>query len=141
MTGYDRSLYQSFLAHVPMFRSCTPEQLDRLADLGTAVGVPAGKPIVSEGDPGEEFFVITSGTASVSRGATELTQLGTGDYFGELALFDPAPRNATVTATSAVALVTLSRSAFCKVLDEIPTIRDSILHGMAHRIHELDAKA
>ena len=141
MTGYDRSLYQSFLAQVPMFHRCTPEQLDRLADLGTAVGVPAGKPIVSEGDPGEEFFVITSGTASVSHGGKEVAQLGTGDYFGELALFDPAPRNATVSAASAVALVTLSRSAFSKVLDEMPTIRESILHGMAHRLHELDAKA
>jgi CRP/FNR family cyclic AMP-dependent transcriptional regulator len=141
MTGYDRSLYQSFLAQVPMFRSCTPEQLDRLADLGTAVGVSEGKPIVGEGDPGEEFFVITSGTASVSHGGKKVAQLGAGDYFGELALFDPAPRNATVTATSGVALVTLSRSAFGKVLDEIPTIRDSILHGMAHRLHELDAKA
>jgi CRP-like cAMP-binding protein len=141
MTGYDRSLYQSYLAQVPMFHSCTPEQLDRLADLGTAISAAAGKAIVSEGDRGEELFVITSGTAAVSRGGKEVAQLGAGDFFGELALFDPAPRNATVSAKSDVSLVTLSRIAFTKVLDEIPAIRDSILHGMAHRLHQLDAKA
>jgi CRP-like cAMP-binding protein len=141
MTGYDRSLYQSYLAQVPMFRSCAPEQLDRIADLGTAISVAAGRAIVSEGDAGEEFFVITSGTAAVSRGGTEVAQLAAGDFFGELALFDPAPRNATVLAKSDVSLVTLSRTAFTKVLDELPAIRDSILHGMAHRLHELDAKA
>ena len=72
MTGYDRSLYQSYLAQVPMFRSCAPEQLDRIADLGTAISAAAGRAIVSEGDPGEEFFVITSGAAAVERGGTEV---------------------------------------------------------------------
>jgi CRP-like cAMP-binding protein len=141
MAGYDRALYQSYLHAVPMFARCNPEQLDRIADSGTALSTKQGGDIVREGDPGDDFFLITSGTARVFREGKEVGQLGAGDYFGELALFDPQPRNATVTATSDVAVVALSRTNFGKVLDEVPALRDALLHGMAHRIHELDARA
>jgi CRP-like cAMP-binding protein len=141
MAGYDRSLYQAYLSQVPMFSRCTTAQLDRLADLGTAVSAPPGHDIVVEGDPGEEFFVITSGRAQVRRGGHDVAKLDAGDFFGELALFDNAPRNATVTADSDVALVSLSRIAFEKVIAEMPAIRESVLHGMAHRLHELDSRA
>lgn len=122
-----------------MFRSCTPEQLDRIAELGDAV-TTHDAPVVSEGDRGDNFFVITSGKARVTRDGQEVAELGPGDYFGELSLFDPAPRNATVAAVGSMSLVSLSRDAFIRALDEMPQIRDTIMHGMAHRIHELDAR-
>lgn len=139
MAGYDRSLYQTYLSSIPMFRSCTTEQLDRLAELGTAVSTTDAD-IVREGDRGDDFFVITSGKARVARGGREVAELGPGDYFGELSLFDPAPRNATITAVGSMSLVSLSRDAFLRALDELPALRDALLHGMAHRIHELDAR-
>ena len=139
MAGYDRSLYQTYLSSIPMFRSCTTEQLDRLAELGTAVSM-TDAPIVSEGDRGDNFYVITSGKGRVTRGGREVAELGPGDYFGELSLFDPAPRNATVSAVGPMSLVSLSRDSFVQALDEMPAIRDTVLHGMAHRIHELDAR-
>ena len=139
MAGYDRSLYQTYLSSIPMFRSCTTEQLDRLAELGTAVSATDAA-VVEEGDRGDDFFVITSGTARVTRDGRDVAELGPGDYFGELSLFDPAPRNATVAAVGPMSLVSLSRDAFIGALDEMPPIRDALLHGMAHRIHELDAR-
>jgi len=141
MAGYDRSLYQTYLCTVPMFRSCTSEQLDRLAELGDAVSVPDGSDVVREGETGEKFYILTSGKATVSRSGREVASLDQGDYFGELALFDPAPRNATVTASGTVSLVSMTRDSFRSALDEMPGIRDAILHGMAHRLHELDARA
>lgn len=140
MAGYDRSLYQMYLSRVPMFSSCTPEQLDRLAELGDAIAVPDGRAIVSEGDAGESFFVLTSGKVRIERGGREVATLGAGDYFGELALFDPSPRNATVTAVGQVSLVAMTREAFLRALDQAPAVRDALLHGMARRIHELDAR-
>ena len=141
MAGYDRSLYQTFLSQVPMFASCTPEQLDRIAELGDAVAAPDGSKIVTEGGEADAFFVVTSGKAVVDRGGKDVATLGAGDYFGELALFDPMPRNASVTANGMVSLVRLSRDDFKKALDETPAMRDALLHGMAHRLHQLDARA
>ena len=141
MAGYDRSLYQTFLSQVPMFASCTTEQLDRIAELGDAVAAPDGSQIVTEGGEADAFFVVTSGKAVVDRGGKDVATLGAGDYFGELALFDPMPRNASVTANGMVSLVRLSRDDFKKALDETPAMRDALLHGMAHRLHQLDARA
>ena len=140
MAGYDRSLYQTYLSSIPMFRSCTTEQLDRLAELGTAVST-TDTDVVREGDRGDDFFVITSGKGRVMRGGREVAELGPGDYFGELSLFDPAPRNATVVAVGPMSLVSLSRDSFMQAVNEMPQIRDTLLHGMAHRIHELDARS
>jgi CRP-like cAMP-binding protein len=140
MAGYDRSLYQMYLSRVPLFASCTPEQIDSLAELGDAIAAADGHAIMTEGDAGESFFVLTSGKARVERRGREVATLGAGDYFGELALFDPAPRNATVTAVGQASLVAMSREAFIRALDQIPAVRDALLHGMARRIHELDAR-
>ena len=138
MAGYDESIYRMYLAEVPMFAHCTTAQLDLVARLGEADTYPAGQAIVREGDAGDGFFVMTGGRAQVHRADHEVAELGTGDYFGELALFDPAPRDATVTAIDTVNCVVLSADAFRRALDEVPSVRDALLHGMARRIHELD---
>jgi CRP/FNR family transcriptional regulator len=140
MTGYDRSLYQTYLHSIPMFASCTTEQIDHLAQLGDAVTVTDGHVIVREGETGDTFFVVTSGKVRVTRGDREIASIGAGDYFGELALFDPAPRNATITAIGPVSLVSLSRAAFTTALDDMPSLRDALLQGMARRIHQLDQR-
>ena len=140
MAGYDRALYQMYLSKIPMFSTCTADQLDVIAQLGDAVTTVDGRDVVQEGDTGDGFYVITSGRAAVRRGGKDVAQLAPGDYFGELSLFDPAPRNATVTAAGTLSCVMLSRAAFTQALDKVPALRDALLHGMARRIHELDQR-
>ena len=138
MAGGDDSTYRAHLSKIPMFGSCTSEQLDQLAELGDSRTAGDSDDVVREGDKGGTFFLITRGPRVLSRGGREVDILGPGDYFGELSLFDPAPRDATITAVGPLSLVALSRVAFMQALDEIPTFRDSLLHGMARRLHELD---
>lgn len=92
-----------------------------------AMPVRAGTPVVREGEQGDYYYVIDSGTCEVSRqtgeGKTELlATLSDGDTFGEEALLSEQPRNATVTATSEAVLMRLSKDAFTRLL------RDPILH-------------
>jgi CRP-like cAMP-binding protein len=141
VAGYERSIYQGFLADVPMFASCSPAQLDELAELGEMDSHVDGDVMVREGDDADTFYVITSGHAVVTRGGRRVATLGAGDYFGELALFDPGPRRATITAEGPTTVITLHRDAFRTALDDLPAIRDALLHGMAKRLHELDARA
>jgi cAMP-dependent protein kinase regulator len=141
MAGYDEAVYRTYLTQVPMFHACTTAQIDEVIDLAEGQAVDPGTVLVREGDRGDEFFVIGSGEAVVSRGGAEVARLGPGDFFGELALFDDAPRNATVTATTGTTLVTVGRSQFQKLLGDLPGLRDAVLKGMAHRLHVLDAKA
>ena len=111
-----------------------------LPSTATAISAEDGQAVVSEGDVGDGFFVITSGGATVRRSGKEMTTLGVGDYFGELSLFDPAPRNTTITAVGPLSCVKMTRDDFTVVLDKVPALRDALLHGMAHRIHLLDQR-
>ena len=124
-------------AKIPIFSACSTEELLRVAKVCTFRNAAAGEAIVTEGERGTEFFVILRGDAVVTRGGAEVGRVGPGGFFGELALFDPARRNATVTAQEPTSLAVLSKPAFRKVLEEAP-IRDNVLLGMARRLHELD---
>jgi CRP-like cAMP-binding protein len=126
-------------AKVPIFSACSSEELLRVAGVCTFREAAAGEAVVTEGEDGSEFFVILKGDATVSRGGAEVGRLSAGDFFGELALFDPAARNATVTAQGPLSLAVLSKPAFKRVLDAAP-IRDNVFLGMARRLHELDGK-
>ena len=141
MAGYDEAVYRTYLAQVPMFKHCTNAQIEELSELADGLAVDPDQVLIREGEIGDEFYVLGSGEAVVSRAGKEVARLGPGDFFGELALFDGAPRNATVTSTTGVTLVGLNREAFQKLLGDAPAFRDAGLRGMAHRLHELDAKA
>ncbi|HEY6317296.1 MAG TPA: cyclic nucleotide-binding domain-containing protein, partial [Acidimicrobiia bacterium] len=59
MPEQDEALYATYLQRVPMLRSCSPEDIDRIAELGVTVTVPRGQAIIREGEAGNQFFVIT----------------------------------------------------------------------------------
>jgi CRP-like cAMP-binding protein len=127
-------------AKVPMFGACTMDELLQIASHATIRQVEVGTDVIVEGARGDEFFVILDGTVRVTRGVTRIAELGPGDFFGEMALFDDVPRNATVTSTEPLRVLILGRDAFQAALTETH-IRDHVLTGMARRIDELDPRA
>ena len=128
------------LAQVRLFRACSRKELTTIGRASDEVRVAAGKTIVEEGQTGHEFFLILEGTASVSRKGRKVATLGPGDYFGELALLDRGPRNATVKADTDMEVLVLGQREFSGVLDEVPTIAHKLLASMATRLREADAK-
>jgi CRP-like cAMP-binding protein len=86
--------------------------LERLAIEAVEVRVAAGSRVVTEGEPGETFYVIARGTAAVTREGLPIRELGPGSWFGELALLDDSPRSATVTAQTDLDLHAVGRDAF-----------------------------
>jgi CRP-like cAMP-binding protein len=127
-------------AKVPIFSACTPDELMQLAGASTIRAAAPGDTVIAEGEPdAREFFVVLRGEAQVTRGRREVGALGPGDFFGELALFDPAPRNATVIAATDLSLAVLSLRAFRAALANAE-FRDSVLAGMARRLHHLDSR-
>lgn len=135
-----RDQYLEHLAEVPMFSACTKKELGIVGRNADEVTFEPGAVLVSEGESGSEFFIMMSGKAKVTRAGREVAVIGPGEWFGELALLDKAPRNATVTATTPVSVIVLSQRAFKGLLAEVPTMSNRLMTGMARRLHELDAK-
>ncbi len=131
-----RREYLDLLARVPLFAQCGRAELKALDAQAVFRSVGVGYDLVREGDPGEELFILVDGTARVNRGGAVVDTLGPGDFFGELALLDPAPRNATVTATSELDVLVIGRTEFETVLVKAPGLTRSLLAGMARRLRE-----
>src|SRR4051812_21871498 len=107
------------LSTVPMFSACSQTELEHIAGRATLRQAADGASLVTEGQPGDEFFVIAFGDANVVRNGETVARLGRGNFFGELALFDDAPRNASVVADGELEAVVIDRGSFNDLLGEI----------------------
>ena len=128
------------LATVPLFSACSKKELQMVAKSADHVTVPAGQVVVSEGAAGTEFFVILDGRARVERHGREVATLGPGGFFGDLALLDRAPRNASVIADSELELAKLGQRAFDGLLEH-PGFSKKLLAGLARRLRQADLKS
>src|SRR5712691_6809910 len=93
-----RDAFIDHLQQVSLFAACSRKDLQLVARRAEDVRVPAGKTLISEGETGHEFFVILDGKARVLKRNRKIAELGPGGAFGELALLEKAPRNATIVA-------------------------------------------
>ena|SRR5688572_31502725 len=96
----------------------------------------AGDVIFKEGDPGDEFFVIKSGTTSVRLGNRTLQELGPGEVFGEMALIDSEPRSATVVAETDCVVVPVSEKQFLFMTSEAPYFGLSLMRVLVQRLRQ-----
>ena len=94
------------------FRKLDLEAVTALSARGTWQRAAPGDEIVRQGEVGDSFFVVASGQLAVTRDGEPVRTLQRGDYFGELALLDDAPRAATVRAVTPCRLFAVPRSAF-----------------------------
>lgn len=88
---------EALLAKVPLFQSVDHERLKAIAKVLKPRYVMPGEKVIRKGEKGEEMFFIVSGALEASLPGHSL-RLGSGEYFGELALLTRGPRTADVTA-------------------------------------------
>jgi cAMP-dependent protein kinase regulator len=120
-----RRMYESFLEEVPLLSSLKTYERSKIADALETQKFSAGSTIIQEGDKGESFFILESGEADVFKkeeGDKVLTTYTKGDYFGELALLNDAPRAASVVARSEVKVATLGKDGFQRLLGPVESI-------------------
>jgi CRP-like cAMP-binding protein len=120
---------------VPIFAHCDEDEVEALAKAADLLEVPQGMELVTQGKHTNEFVVIAEGAAEVIRGGATIDTLGSGDFFGEVALLTGAPRNATVTATEPSTLLVLTDRAFHQVAENLPSVHANVLRALAERLH------
>ncbi len=126
-------MLEARLKDVPFFSSLTRKELAFVAQQTDELDVPAGKVLAKEGDLGREFFVIESGTAEVTKDGEHIAEMGPGDFFGEIALVAEERRTATVTSTSPMLLIVMSRASFRAIDRMLPEVHARVAKAIEDR--------
>jgi cAMP-dependent protein kinase regulator len=126
------------LAEVPLFSSCTKRERATIARHTEQASLDPDTPLVAEGELGDAFYVVLDGRAGVWRDGRRIGTIEPGGWFGELALLDAAPRNATVVADEPVTVAILGARVFAVLLREIPNMSEKLMRGLARRLREVD---
>ncbi len=102
----------------------------------------AGEVIIRQGEAGECMYVIQSGRVEVIREHDSneicLAELGEGDFFGEMALFEKEVRSATVRAIEDVRVLTVDKKLLLKKIHQDPSLAFRMMQRMAGRVRKLD---
>jgi CRP/FNR family cyclic AMP-dependent transcriptional regulator len=131
-----------YLDRVDLFDGLSDEQAEVLKGRSRIRSFAPNTIVVNEGDDGSSLFVVQSGslkvflTDNVGREVT-LSLLDPGDYFGELALLDDAPRSASVIALIRSEVLQIPRVAFLALIEAHPACMQIVVRNLVGRIRTL----
>jgi len=125
----------SFLSTVGVFSLLAPEEVEHVGEHLSSVELAEGQLLFNEGDQGNDLYIVADGAAAVSirlpdGGTHEIARFSPGDFFGEMSIFDDAPRSASCRALAKSTLYSLSRSAFTDVIAQHPHIALKLMYRM-----------
>jgi CRP/FNR family cyclic AMP-dependent transcriptional regulator len=127
------------LKNIPLFSVLADEELDAISRLAVTRNYPKNSVIINEGDHTDSLYVILSGKVKIFLTDDQQKEVivaiqREGDYFGELALLDEAPRSASVMTMEPCSLLIVSRGAFERHLASDPKLAISLMRGLAARL-------
>lgn len=125
----------SELRHVSIFSMFDDSELDAVSRILNAETIPKGTVLFEEGDAGSELFIVRSGCIGSSirlpdGTAREIAVFQSGDFFGEMSIFESAPRSATCYAKEKSVVQRLNEADFFTFLQANPTIAIKLMYRM-----------
>ncbi len=134
MTAIDKS--ENGLSKSQFFENISKDTLSKIAHAIREEFVPANTTIFRQGDPGENFYIVSSGKVRVFRKGSEgvetnLSELGPGKCFGEMALLTGAARSAHVETIEETRLLVLAKAEFDRVLKNNPDVSLAFIKQMS----------
>jgi CRP/FNR family cyclic AMP-dependent transcriptional regulator len=140
--------HADLIAQIPLFEGLSDADREALAERLQERRFTPGEKVFSQGDKGTSMYVVLSGAVQIflppppkekDAPRVVLKDSRTGEYFGELALFDDKPRSASVESTMDTVLLELTREDFAEHLGRSKTAALSILSEMAERLRVTNA--
>jgi CRP/FNR family transcriptional regulator, cyclic AMP receptor protein len=129
------------LREAPLFRELDDEAAAALRASLTETRLRRGEVLFREGDSGDKLFIVTEGKVKLGKSSSDgrenlLAILGPGQMFGELSLFDPGPRSATVTAVTDCVMQSLSHDELLEWLTGRPAVARGLLAQLGSRLRK-----
>jgi CRP/FNR family cyclic AMP-dependent transcriptional regulator len=130
------------LDNISLFAELSEGEREAINKLAVTRNYPKNTLIMCEGDRSDSLYIVLSGKVKVFLSDEEgkevtLNIQGPGEYFGELAMLDEAPRSASVVTVDETRLAVVSKSAFDECLEKNPQIALTLIRGLARRLREL----
>jgi len=122
------------LEAIPLFRDLSKKEREQVARWADEVDVPAGFHLLEQGAFPHEFFVVEEGTVEVTKDGAHLTDLGSGDFFGEIAILEHDRRTATVVAATPATLIVMLARDFETMAEQLPEVADRIRAAIRERM-------
>jgi hypothetical protein len=117
-----------------LFRALPGEELAGVALLATEAYLEEGEVLFRQGEEGDAFYVVVSGSVRILRDGREVARLGAREGFGEMAILDHGPRSATAQAAEPTALLRLERDNFDRLVDRNPAVAKGIYRVLSRRL-------
>ena len=129
------------LRQAPLFSALDDEAATALRASMAESRLRRGEVLFHEGDEGDKLYIVTEGKVKLGRTSSDgrenlLAILGPGQMFGELSLFDPGPRSATVTAVTDTSFLSLSHEDLLRWLEGRPGVARGLLAQLAGRLRK-----
>lgn len=130
------------LRNIPLFADLPDEDIEAISNLAATRTYPKNTIIISEGDDSDSLYVVLSGKVKVFLSDDDgreiiINILGEGEYFGELALLDDAPRSASVMTSEECKLAVISKPAFEECLFKNPQLALRVIKELSKRMRSL----
>lgn len=130
------------LKNISLFEGLPEGDLQAITKLAVTRQYPKNTLVICEGDSSDSLYIVLSGKVKVflnDEDGKEVTLniQGEGEYFGELAMLDDAPRSASVVTLEDSQLAVVSKAAFEECLENNPKIALTVIRGLARRLREL----
>jgi CRP/FNR family transcriptional regulator, cyclic AMP receptor protein len=132
-------MYKQIIKNVPLFSDLTDKELGLLEVSGSRRKVPKKNVVFQEGEAGEILLIILSGKVKVLLSGNDgqefiLAMLGPGNFFGEMAILESAPRSASVMTVEPCEFLLLSQKDLTALLTKYPGIALKILKNLSQRL-------
>lgn len=132
----DQATYKRYAEKVRIFHGLTPEEVEEILRSGETLTYMKGQTIFHEGQMGSNLFVVLHGEIGIYRRDTLIAKCRVGDAFGEMAVLNQKPRNATAAALTDTNLFTLNESDINRILEKRVAVRVlmNIIHVLSERL-------
>ena len=119
-----------------LFSALRADQLRKVAQRGQLLQAAEGELIVKEGDPSGAFFLVLSGSVTVSSNEVDVTELAASDVIGEMGVLLGKPRTASVTADGPTVVLKYDAVVFDAMFERIPGFGMGICRALAMRLED-----
>src|SRR5829696_2666981 len=131
------------LRQIPLFADLSADDLKQLYEMAETVSIPAGQLVLREGDPGDSLYVVIDGELEVTKRQGNqdvlLALYEPGQFFGEMALLEQAPRSASVRTLRESTLLMISQGAFQTLLSCSASAPLRVLHTVTSRLRSTES--